>query len=387
MEHPLILIANARMPSERAQSLQVAQSSAALARAGAPTTLLHARRRDTPGLSTEALFDYYAVPRGERPRVEAIPCVDWIDAVPRPLQFLPARCQEFSFARGAVRRARTATDETRIITRETEVAGFLAGRPGLFLELHRVPGHAVRRKALLRAVEKGARVIAISGGVREDLIAMGLAGNQICVEHDGFEASRFASLPSRSAARIALGLDPNQPLVVYVGGLLEWKGVEVLLDAARSLPEVGFLIMGGMGQDVARLRQKAKGLSHVKIPGFADPRRAAMALRAGDISVVPNRKTPAISARYTSPLKIFEAMAVGVPLVCSDLPSMRDVLDETCARFVPAEDPTALAKALDNLLGDESGRRALGAALRERAPEHTWDARARRILDWMGEGA
>jgi glycosyltransferase involved in cell wall biosynthesis len=125
----------------------------------------------------------------------------------------------------------------------------------------------------------------------------------------------------------------------------------------------------------------------LEITGFVDPRRAAMALRAADISVVPNRAAPVISARYTSPLKIFEAMAVGVPLVCSDLPSMRDVLDDSTALFVPPEDPAALAEALRDLLGNDSRMRALGEALHARAPEHTWDARAQRVLDWMGAQA
>ena len=387
MYPPLLLIANARMPSQRAQSLQVAQASAALARAGAATTLLHARRRDTAELPVEALFDHYAVPRGVRPSVEAVPCMDWIDRVPRALQFVPARCQEFSFAYGAAQRAKRVSMETRILTRETEVAGLLRGRPGLFLELHRVPGHALRRRALVGAVEQGARVIAISGGVRQDLLELGLPPEAICVEHDAFEVSRFDSLPSRSSARLALDLAPNRPLVAYVGGLLAWKGVDVLLDAARRLPEVGFLIMGGMDRDVARLRQRAEGLDHVQITGFADPRRAAMALCAADISVVPNRGTPAISARYTSPLKIFEAMAVGLPVVCSDLPSMRDVLDDNMAVFVPPEDSGALAEALDSLLGDDARMRSISSALQAEAPKHTWDARALRILEGMGDGA
>ncbi len=168
---------------------------------------------------------------------------------------------------------------------------------------------------------------------------------------------------------------------------MAWKGVDVLLDAARRLPEVAFLIMGGMDRDVARLRQRAEGLDHVQITGFADPRKAAMALCAADISVVPNRATPAISARYTSPLKIFEAMAVGLPVVCSDLPSMRDVLDDSMAVFVPPEDSGALAEALDSLLGDDARMKSISSALRAEAPKHTWDARALRILEWMGDGA
>lgn len=384
---PVALIANARMPSQRAQSLQVAQCAGAFARAGADTLLLHARRRDTPELATDALLDRYGVPSGPRPAVESVPCVDWIDRVPRSLQFVPARLQEFSFAAAAVRRARQLDPATRVYTREVEVAGRLAGRPGLFVEVHRVPGHAVRRGALLRAVRAGARVVAISGGVAEDLAALGVPSERTLVAHDGYEAERFAAPPSRAEARARLGVGDEQPLVVYFGGLLRWKGVDDLVEAARELPGVQVLVVGGMDADVEALRQLAAGVPGVRIEGFQPPAAAPLYLAAADLTVVPNRSTPAISARYTSPLKVFEAMVMGLPIVASDLPSLREVLTEEQARFVPPEDPQALAAAIRDLLARPEARAAMAAALREEAPAHTWDARAQRLLAWMGEAA
>lgn len=384
---PIALVANARMPSQRAQSLQVAQCAGAFARAGAATTLVHARRRDTPRQAAEALLDLYGVPAGARPGIEDVACLDWIDCVPRSLQFLPARLQEYSFAAAAVRRVRALPPETRIYTRESEIAGRLAGRPGLFLEVHRVPGHAVRRAALLRAVEAGAGVVAISGGVAEDLAELGVPEDRVRIEHDGFQPERFAGLPTREEARAALGLQEETPVVVYFGGLLRWKGVDVLVEAARRLAGVQVVIAGGMEADVAALRREADGVEGVRIDGFQDPGRASLYLAAGDVTVVPNRAEPAISARYTSPLKVFEAMAVGLPMVVSDLPSLREVLTEEQAAFVPAEDPAALASALESLLADEERRTAMRGALLSAAPLHTWDARATRLLDWMEAAA
>ena len=98
MSAPLVLIANARLPSQRAQSLQVVQVAAAFARALAPTTLLHARRIPTPRLPDgQDLLDYYGVAPiaapAPKPTIEAVPCFDWIDRVPTRLQYLPARLQ------------------------------------------------------------------------------------------------------------------------------------------------------------------------------------------------------------------------------------------------------------------------------------------------------
>jgi glycosyltransferase involved in cell wall biosynthesis len=107
-------------------------------------------------------------------------------------------------------------------------------------------------------------------------------------------------------------------------------------------------------------------------------------LAAGDLGVVPNRSKPAISAKYTSPLKVFEAMAVGLPLVASDLPSMRELLHHgTDAWLVPPDDAAALAQGIRTLVNDSQLRAGLGRALGARAPEHTWDARTKRLSIWI----
>lgn len=383
----LFLVANARMPSQRAQSLQVAQVAGAFERAGARTTLLHARRTHTPALPAgQDLFDYYGVPPGPRPSVESLACVDFIDRVPRALQFLPARVQELSFGRRAAARIRREPPGALVLSREVETARALvrsSHRGRVFLELHRLPGGDRRRAWLRTVIERGAGLIAISGGVRDDLVAFGAAPGDVVVEHDGFESARFEQRPGRAAARRVLGLDEERPLVVYTGGLLAWKGVDLLVEAARELGEVQVVIAGGMDADVERLRARCGDLANVRLDGFQPPERVATYLAAADLLVVPNRSSPEISARYTSPLKVFEAMAVGLPMVVSDLPSLRDVLGEDEARFVAPDDAQALARGIAELLADSAGREAMAERLRERAPKHTWDARATRLLAWM----
>ena len=385
----IVLIANARMPSQRAQSVQVAHMAGGFARAGASATLLHARRRATPPPPAgQDLLDFYAVPRGVRPAVVAVPCVDWIERTPRGLQFAPARVQQLTFARNAARRVRERHPRALVYSREIEAARLLAGERRVFLELHRVPGGRLRRRWLREAAPRCRGIVAISGGVREDLVALGLDPAAIRVEHDAVDLERFAALPSRAEARAALGLPPDGPLAVYTGGLLEWKGVDVLVGAAARCPEVHFVIAGGMDADVARVRAAAQGLANVRVDGFQPPARVPLYLAAGDLGLVPNRSRPAISARYTSPLKVFEALAAGLPLVASDLPSLREILSpDVDAVLVAPDDEAALAAAIRRLAGDAALRAALAARGRRRAAEHSWDARARRLLSWMEAAA
>jgi glycosyltransferase involved in cell wall biosynthesis len=145
------------------------------------------------------------------------------------------------------------------------------------------------------------------------------------------------------------------------------------------------VVAGGVDADVERLRAAAAGLTNVRIDGFQPPSRVPLYLAAADVGAVPNRSAPAISARYTSPLKVFEAFAAGLPLVASDLPSMRELLEhERDALLVAPDDPQALADGIERLLADDGLRAAMSRRLRGRAEACTWDARARRILAAFG---
>lgn len=381
------------MPSQRAQSLQVLQVASAFTRAGTPTTLLHARRFPTPSLPLGVdLFDYYGLGPGPRPTVEAVPCMDWIDRVPTRFQYLPARAQELTFARNAARHVQRSMPDCRVLSREAESARtLLAGKrphPKVYVEVHRVPGGRTRTRWLLEVAAGSRGLIAISGGVRDDLMGLGIPEDQILVEHDGFEASRGAGL-GRDDARAKLGVATDARLVVYTGGLLEWKGVDLLVDAARQLPELTFLIAGGMDADVAKLRARYKSNrgdgapDNVRLDGFVAPKDVRDYLSAADLGIVPNRSKPAISAKYTSPLKVFEAMDAGLPLVVSDLPSLREILDDSEACYYAPDDAAALARAITKVMGDEGLRASMASKMKARAKNHSWDARAKRILDWM----
>jgi len=376
MTRPLVLVANARLPGVRAQSVQVTQAAAAFQRAGAETTLLHAERRDTPAATTEVILEAQGVQPAPGLKIQSIRCSDWIDCVPEVLQYLPARMQELSFARGAARKILTRHPEAQVLSRELETARHLvrAGHVRTSLELHRVPGGATRRRWLLEAAAGCRRVIAISGGVREDLIALGVDPEKIVVEHDAYDPALFADLPSKATARAELELDPDRAVVVYTGGLLAWKGVDVLIEAARELPDVQVLIAGGMPADVERARVQAAGLGNVRIDGYQSPARVPLYLAAADVGVLPNRSKPEISAKYTSPLKAFEYMAAGLSIVASDLPSLREAIGEgRGAVFVRPNDPFALKGGVEAALAGVDVSYPHGL-------EATWEQRAERLL-------
>ena len=122
-------------------------------------------------------------------------------------------------------------------------------------------------------------------------------------------------------------------------------------------------------------------------PGRVDREDARLHHAALDVFTVPRRDLPV--TRAVTPMKTVEASATGRPVVASDLPALAELVeDERTGLLVPAEDPAALAAALDRLAGDPAERARLGAAGREWALQtRTWEANARRyraLYDRLG---
>jgi glycosyltransferase involved in cell wall biosynthesis len=188
-----------------------------------------------------------------------------------------------------------------------------------------------------------------------------------------------------SAHRAYSPRPPRETLVIgYAGHLYPWKGVDTLIDALATVPSARAVIIGGQpGEgDGARLEAlaRARGVaSRTEFTGWLRPADVAARLLQCDILVLPNVRST-ISERYTSPLKLFEYLAAGRPIVASNLPALREILtDGINALLVEPGDPGAVARALNALardpqLCDRLGRRAFAdGAL------YSWDARAARL--------
>jgi glycosyltransferase involved in cell wall biosynthesis len=177
---------------------------------------------------------------------------------------------------------------------------------------------------------------------------------------------------------------PAAPLVTYAGHLYPWKGVETLLGALAAAPGLRGRVIGGHPSepDLARVRQFAAtlGLSdRVEFTGMKAPGEVAALLREADLLVLPNRAT-SVSANYTSPLKLFEYLAAGRPIVASDLPALREILrDRENAWLVAPDDPAALAAALEALARDKALAVRLAKAAFDSAAAYSWDRRAERL--------
>lgn len=208
------------------------------------------------------------------------------------------------------------------------------------------------------------------------------AATNVIVEPNAVDVEAFGNGGGKDDARAKLGLPRDKKLVVYTGHLYGWKGVDTLAEAAKLLPEdTRAVFVGGTEKDIARFKDSYGGEERIMIAGHRPHDEMPLWQAAADVLVVPNTGKEAISAHYTSPMKLFEYMASGRPIVASDLPSTREMLSEKNAILVAPDDPQALAKGIGRALDPVA--QSLTAQAREDIKRHSWTTRAERIREHL----
>jgi glycosyltransferase involved in cell wall biosynthesis len=176
--------------------------------------------------------------------------------------------------------------------------------------------------------------------------------------------------------------------VIYVGKLEERKGLGILLAAMQHLRARRLLVLGGTPAQIEehrRLAERYGVAERVTFTGFIAPAQVPDYLRRARVGVCPlPTGASVISEEFTSPLKLLEMMAHGVPVVATDLPSVRAIAEHgRTAILVPPDDARALASGIDAVLQSSELAERLRAAGRQRAAEFSWAMRARRLLDFL----
>ena len=191
---------------------------------------------------------------------------------------------------------------------------------------------------------------------------------------------------SKNDARIILNLPKEYSrIVVYTGQILPGKGVEYFIRAAKYLDDVLFVIVGGNPISIADVKNKTQchHQKNVFFSGFVAPRSVSNYQSAADILVLPNTEGSDIS-QFTSPLKLFEYMAAERPIVASDMPVLREILQHgQNAILVQPADEKELAGAIRRLLHDQNLADQISEQARRQVEQYTWSNRARKIINFI----
>ncbi|MDP3645461.1 MAG: glycosyltransferase family 4 protein [bacterium] len=267
-------------------------------------------------------------------------------------------------------------NDTVTYTRDYQIA-LVARSSHIVLEIHNIPERAY---LFYKALSRAKRLVVISEGLKRSLIENGVAPEKIVVAPDAVDLSEFALAPSREIWR-AYQVDPENKIALYTGHFYGWKGAETLAAAAPYMPSnTELVLMGGVDHELKTF-QKKYASNRVHVIGYQPRQQIPAFLVSADVLVLPNSAKPKISSEYTSPLKLFQYMASGVPIVASDLPSIREILTDEMAFWCTPDDERALARQIEYVLSHPDEARQKAARAREEVKKYTWDARAQTILE------
>lgn len=227
-----------------------------------------------------------------------------------------------------------------------------------------------------------------SGGLADIYINRGLPPEKLVVAHNGVDLESYRSLPAKEEARAELGLPALKKIVCYSGNIYEGRGMELLIQSALKLKDVLFLIVGGLDSDVDRLRGivDTKNARNVELTGFVPHTSVPLYLGAADVLVMPY--TPEITIKggtvakdFTSPIKLFEYMAAGKPIVASSIPSVAEVLqDGRNALLVEAGSGESLYLGIQKVLDNPEFAEGIARGAMNDVKMYTWEERCRKLL-------
>jgi len=376
----LLYLANMRLPTEKAHGLQVMKMCEAFAGLGHEVTLAvpwrFGRLEDDP-------YEYYDVEKSFRiVRIFSLDLIPHLGAVGFFIQVSTFALSSFVYALFA---------RPALVYGRDEVALWGITFLGLktLWEVHTRKLNWFARSLLSRADT----LVTISGGLKDLLMKAGANAEKILVAHDGVDITKYATPFDRDTWRLGKEIPLEAKVIGYVGAIHTMgtgKGVEELIAIFPKVLERepdAFLLLTGMPEKdrVAVLSLcGAAGVPVDRVRVDTDLRQKEVIpyFRAADVHVM-NFPFTEHYAYYMSPLKMFSYMASGVPIITTDLPSVREVLSGEEAEFIPPGDSEALLDALLRVLAGGEQFRAKAHAAELLARRYTWEERARQILTFF----
>ncbi|RCH56647.1 hypothetical protein DJ568_01950 [Mucilaginibacter hurinus] len=366
----------AQIPSKAAHSLHFMKQCQGLAANGADVVFIFPANDTNIEMSDCEIFDYYNVKPCFRLKRVAV-------------KKLPAKKLFYSIELANYVKRRSGL----FFTRDPDLASVsVFYRLRTMLELHATLDSSLMRakhvwkylRKLLLKSEYLVQIIVISEALKKILVKEGIKSNIISVLHD--------------ASDIPIAVDPvifndagrYTGEIGYIGHLYQGKGIEIILKIAPMLPTVRFHIVGGLDADISYWNGRAQNenIQNIVFHGFVNQRAISAYIVAFDICLLPNQRSIKVYGNskanisdITSPLKMFDYMAHGKAIISSDLPVLKEVLNDSNAIFCNPDNPRQWSDAIEYLLQNNQRRIEIGRnAYLDFERYYTWKKRGSQII-------
>lgn len=376
----IIYLSSSFIPSKSANSVHVMKMSNAFSNLGHEVTLL-ARENNTAKNGCVDIFNHYGVTSNFS--IERIYCpqikFSWI--------WYDWNCWRY------IRKNRPDL----VYSREP-FGAYLSSRHkfSTIYECHSPP-LGRRDKILLPRlfnIRKINKIVVISNALKKILIASipSLDKKKIEVFHDGVDLDKFVFPVNNKKAKKSLGFLGNGLIIGYAGSLYKGRGIELILELANKLKQHKFIIMGGHNNEIKnyKILSEKKEIKNLIFLGFIPNNKLVDHLNACDILLMPYQKQlysaggkKRDSSNWMSPMKMFEYMASGTPIVSSDFLVLREILvNEENSLLVKPDNVHEWINAINRIGNNIELGRKLGRNAREKVESYSWAKRAMNILDF-----
>jgi glycosyltransferase involved in cell wall biosynthesis len=361
-------IANVRLPTEKAHGLQIMKASEAFKEAGVNIELIVPTRNNS--LEGEP-FAYYGIKSTFPLTYLQVPDIIWFGKIGFILQSVLFGFRAAKYISKNPKSVVYGRDEIVLL-----VIAFL-GNKNIYWESHDGAWNIFAKHLVKRA--KG--IITVTRASRDRYAQKGVPAAKLFSTPNGIRIEDFSNTESSQTAKERLGLPTQQKIALYIGKIGGWKGVDTLLEASKLLPnDICVALIGGEALQIESLKN---AYPKVRFLGSRPYTQIGNNEAAADVLILPNTALDATSVSFTSPLKLFSYMASRRPIIASDLPSIREIVDEKSAVFFTPDDPHSLAQVIAQVVRNPEAYKEVRDEAYTLALGYTWDARAKRLISFL----
>jgi glycosyltransferase involved in cell wall biosynthesis len=367
----LVYIGNIRLPTEKAHGIQIMKMCEAFSSQGRKVELVIPTRKNSIQIDP---FEYYSVKNNFKiKRVWTIDTVEW--------GWLGFWIESFTFAFASS--FYLLSRKSLFYTRDEVVACIFSclGKKVIW-EAHTGQKNLLVRFLIYRKVP----FVVITKSLKDLYVKLGVSENKIFISPDGVDLDQFSIDISKEEAKQKVGLSDFKKIILYTGSLYSWKGVDTLVEAAKlSDSDYIFVFVGGSENHVDSFKEKYSEIKNLFVVGRKSYKEIPIFLKSADILIIPNSGKKDLSSLYTSPMKLFEYMASGRPIIASNLPSIREILDDSTGYFFESDNPHSLSQAIKDIFENYSDATEKAKEALSRVKSYTWLSRSEKILKFIEE--
>jgi len=375
-EYKICYIANSTVPSQTANSFQVMKMCDGFAGLGMDVILLLPKNENIK--SFYILKDFYSLSNNFD--------IEYL------MRLKTDRLSNFSYALSVlIYVLRKLGKKVIYYTRNELIALWLArlGFPVIY-ETHQfnygnksIDSKIQKRVLKLSSLPALLFIVSISNMLKMKWLQVGVPEEKIFVLHDAVDLERFFNLPEKETLRKEIGLPIEKFIVTYCGKISKDRGIEILLETALRLKDVYFLIIGGREKEIINEFKEyviKRKIENVLFTGFVENKIVPKYLKASDVLVMLHTDACLIKD-VTSPLKLFEYLAAGKPIIACDLPAIKEILKDEENALLIKPSVSDLIKGIKRIRQDNKLIRKIEENNFQLAQKYTWKNRCEKIID------